>query len=366
MPTSTQTPEVSLGRASVPPRPKAAVHRGNQLMVSLQRELASLPESLASDSSLYELSESRSVYATSISVSVSTSESSSPSHTPFTNTSANTSTTSVSSTTTLSLSISRSTHHVPLVIAGCIHAGMSACEIGQYLHRVIRANAMDHSTTSTTTATTSTATTQNPNPVSSAETSSGTQTQPGIGLVPRMVALNKPYATIATRVMRALDLRSSDGHPLYAYVDPGDAGLVPRPGEPTRSDDSESDEDVDVAEGRLELGLEPQGPRPKRVWHWGPGEGLLRWPLLDMSDEEIEGLVEVRDEGLDSDSAGNERKGENESQLAVNLPRWGCVNQHRVTIAFPSSTPPSSVRFEFGQARDESDSKVVVNASVLF
>jgi hypothetical protein len=58
-----------------------------------------------------------------------------------------------------------------------------------------------------------------------------------------MIALNKPYATIATRAMRVLDLRSSDGYPLYAYVDPGDVGLVPRPGEPTRNDDSESEED---------------------------------------------------------------------------------------------------------------------------
>ncbi|CEN61827.1 hypothetical protein ASPCAL08475 [Aspergillus calidoustus] len=343
MPSSTQKPEVGLGRTSVPPRPKAAVHRGNQLMASLQSELANLPESLASDSSLYELVDSRWVYATSISVSISTSASSSPSNTSFTNSSANTSATSISSTTTVSISISTSTHHLSLVITGCIHAGMSACEIGQYLHRVTRANATDCS------ATASTSTTPNPTPVSSAEARSGTQAQPGVGLVSRMIALNKPYATIATRVMRVLDLRSSDGYPLYAYVDPGDVGLVPRPGEPTRNDDSESEEDG----GENRQGSE--SPGPKRVWHWGPGQGLLRWPLPDMSKEEIEGLVEVRDD--EAERAKTERMEGEEHGKTVHLPRLGCVSHYTVIIVYPSSSLPRSIRVEFEEVGDESGSK---------
>ncbi|KAL2795660.1 hypothetical protein BJX66DRAFT_336781 [Aspergillus keveii] len=346
MPSSTQTAEVSSNRTSVPPRPKGAIHRGNSLMVSLQSELASLPESLASDSSLYEFLDSRGIYAIATSNSISTSASTSPPDTPFTNISANTSATSISTTSTLTLSIPRSPHHLPLVITGCIHAGMSACEIGQYLHRVIRANGNDYSTTS------SAVTTQNPTPVSSAGTRSGSQARTGVGLVSRMITLNKPYSSISTRVMRVLDLRSSDGYPLYAYVDPGDLGLVPRPGEPTRNDDSESDEDG--SEDRRGLGSE--STRPKRVWHWGPGQGLLRWPLLDMSDEEIERLVEVQDE--DFVCAGNEKQdGEGTRKSKVNLPRLGCVSHHTVTIVYPASSPLRSIRVEFGRLGDESNSK---------
>ncbi|KAL3450120.1 hypothetical protein BJX65DRAFT_305583 [Aspergillus insuetus] len=343
MPNSMQTPEVSSSRTSVPPRPKRAIHRGNSLMVSLQSELASLPESLASDDSLYELLDSRGIYATGTSNSNSTSASTSPPDTPFTNISANTSATSILTTTTLTFSIPRSTHHLPLVITGCIHADMSACEIGQYLHRITRATGSDCSTTSSTSAT----------PVSSAGPRSGTQAQTGtgIGLVCRMITLNKPYASIATRVMRVLDLRSSDGYPLYAYVDPGDVGFVPRPGEPTRNDDSESDEDG--TEDRW--GLRLDSPGPKRVWHWGRGQGMLRWPLLDMSDEEIEGLVEIQDESVES--AGNVKQDGERTGKKVYLPRLRCVSHHTVTIVYPTSSPPRSVRVEFGKVGDELGTK---------
>ncbi|KAL3487551.1 hypothetical protein BJX62DRAFT_240932 [Aspergillus germanicus] len=344
MSSSTQTAEVSSNRTSIPPRPKGVIHRGNSLMVSLQSELASLPESLASDTSLYELLDSRGIYATGTSNSISTTASTTPPDTPFTNISANTSATSISTISTLTLSIPRPPHHLPLVITGCIHAGMSACKIGLYLHRVIRANGNDYPTTP------SALTTPNSRPVSSAGTRSGSQARTGVGLVSRMITLNKPYSSIATRVMRVLDLRSSDRYPLYAYVDPGDVGLVPRPGEPTRNDDSKSDEDG--SEDRRGLGSE--STRSKRVWHWGPGQGLLRWPLLDMSDEEIEGLVEVQDE--DFVCAGNEKQdGEGTGKTKVNLPRLGCVSHHTVTIVYPASSSPRSIRVEFECVGHKSD-----------
>jgi hypothetical protein len=173
-----------------------------------------------------------------------------------------------------------------------------------------------------------------------------------------MITLNKPYASIATRVMRVLDLRSSDGYPLYAYVDPGDVGLVPRPDEPTRNENSESDEDNGHVNGNgngngNERKPGPENTRPKRVWHWGPGQGLLRWPLLNMSDEEIKGLVEVQDERLGSVS--NEKQDGEVTGKKVNLPRLGCVSHHTVTIVYPPSSPPRSIRVEFECVGDESD-----------
>jgi hypothetical protein len=75
-----------------------------------------------------------------------------------------------------------------------------------------------------------------------------------------------------------------------------------------------------------------------------------------MSDEEIEGLVEVQDEDLVC--AGNEKQdGEGTGKMKVNLPRLGCVSHHTVTIVYPASSPPRSIRVEFGRVGNESDSK---------
>ncbi|KAL2808606.1 hypothetical protein BJX63DRAFT_435972 [Aspergillus granulosus] len=311
MPISTlrQTPEVS--RTSVPQRSHAAIHRGNPLIASLQIELASIPESLSSDSSLYDLIDSRSIYATTISTSTSTSTSS--------RTSANTSTISISPSTRLPCTF----HHLPLVITGCVNAGMSVCEIGQYLHRVICTNT---------------------NVTDSSILVSSTATGHGIGLVNRMLAANKPYYTIATRVMRILDLRNSDGCPLYAYVDPGDLDLVPRRGEETARTDSGGNRNGKGNGGIRHVQATTQ---PKRERHWAPGQGLLRCWLGDMSDEEVEGLVEVRDED-DCDDTGVRGDGQR-----VGLPRLANVSQHTVTIVHPSS-PPRSVRVEFRRVGSDS------------
>ncbi|KAL2823640.1 hypothetical protein BDW59DRAFT_163014 [Aspergillus cavernicola] len=144
---------------------------------------------------------------------------------------------------------------LPMLMAACIKCGMSACEIGQYLHRVV--------------------------------TCSDNQ---GTNMVREMIADRRPYHEIGREVLKRLDLKGESQLPMDETVHSGDESSTPQssPDESLfTSSFSNSSSSTDKDEGK-QIPLHA----PKLIH---PANQVRR-PFLDMIDDEIESLLDFGEE----------------------------------------------------------------------
>ncbi|KAL2864218.1 uncharacterized protein BJX67DRAFT_228273 [Aspergillus lucknowensis] len=171
---------------------------------------------------------------------------------------------------------------LPTVLTACVKSGMTACEIGQYLHRAVACS---------------------DNPVT--------------GLIADLINSNTPYSEIGMHVLCALDLKNEKGCALHVAVDAGDRGLVPDTSKIVHSNRNDT--------GGPTLTAAPQAIRPQ----------LIPWLFQDEEELEAEFGVGFRLGRLDEDSSDDD--------FETYVARVVHVSRHIAQVV-EASSPPRSLR----------------------